>query len=99
MPLHYVSFLTTDCNKDHQATLPEKGTYYLSLLTSLIQKLQFCKHFLKVSIKILGILFYLHIKTPTSSEYAENVLSLPLLVAETIAKKYSNTMMIITINK
>ena len=44
-----------------------------------------------VSIKILGILFYLHIKTPSSSEYAENLRSMSLLVVETIAKKYSKT--------
>ena len=57
------SFLTTDCNEDHQATLLEKGTYSLALFTNLKQKLQFCKHFVHVSVKILGILFYLHIKT------------------------------------
>ena len=46
MPLHHSSFLTTDCNKDHQATLLEKGTYSLAMFTSLKQKLQFCKHFI-----------------------------------------------------
>ena len=44
MPLHRSSFLTTDCNEDHQATLLEKGTYSLALFTNLKQKLQFCKH-------------------------------------------------------
>ena len=44
-----------------------------------------------VSARILGILFYLHIKTPMSSEYAKNLRSMPLLVAETKAKKYSKT--------
>ena len=45
-----------------------------------------------VSVKIFGVLFYLHIKTqPTSSEYAENLRSMSLLVVETIAKKYSKT--------
>ena len=44
MPLH-CSFLNTDCNVDHQATLLEKGTYSLALFTNLKQKLQFCKHF------------------------------------------------------
>ena len=44
-----------------------------------------------VSARILGILFYLHIKTPLSSEYAKNLRSMPLLVAETKAKKYSKT--------
>ena len=45
MPLHGCSFLNTDGNKDHQATLLEKGTYSLALFTNLKQKLQFCKHF------------------------------------------------------
>ena len=65
MPLHRSSFLTTDCNGHHQATLHEKGIYSLALLTNLKQKLQFCKHFVNVmvSVKILGTLFYLHIKT------------------------------------
>ena len=45
MPLHRSSFLTTDCNGHHQATLHEKGIYSLALLTNLKQKLQFCKHF------------------------------------------------------
>ena len=47
MPLHRSSFLTTDCNEDHQATLLEKGTYSLALFTNLKQKLQFCKHNVK----------------------------------------------------
>ena len=43
-----------------------------------------------MSVKVLGILFYLHIRTKrTSSEYAENLSSVLLLVVETIAKKYS----------
>ena len=45
MPLCRSSFLTTHCNKDHQATLLEKGTYSLALFANLKQKLQFCKHF------------------------------------------------------
>ena len=45
MPLHRSSYLTTDCNENHQATLFEKGTYSLVLFTNLKQKLQFCKHF------------------------------------------------------
>ena len=45
MPLHRSSFLTTDCNKDHQATLLEKGTYSLALHTNLKQKIQICKCF------------------------------------------------------
>ena len=43
MPLYRSSFLTTDCNEDHQATLLEKGTYSLVLFTNLKQKLQLCK--------------------------------------------------------
>ena len=35
--------------------------------------------------------FICMLDTPTSSEYAENVRSMPLLVVETIAKKYSKT--------
>ena len=31
--LHRSSFLTTDCNKDHQATLLEKDIYSLALFT------------------------------------------------------------------
>ena len=45
MPLHHSSFLTNNCNKNHQATLLEKGTYSLAVFTNLKQKLQFCKHF------------------------------------------------------
>ena len=45
MPLHYSSFLTTDCNEDHQGTSLEKSFYSLALLTNLKQKLQFCKQF------------------------------------------------------
>ena len=63
MPLHRSSFLTTDCNEDHQATLLEKGTYSLALFTNLKQKLQFCKHFVFVSVKVPGILFLLRITT------------------------------------
>ena len=44
MPLHCSPFLITDCNKDHQATLLVKDTYFLALFTKLKQKLQFCKH-------------------------------------------------------
>ena len=51
MPLHRSSFLTTDCNEDHQATLLEKGTYALALFTNPIQKLQFCKHFINGACK------------------------------------------------
>ena len=99
MPLHH-SFLTTDCNKDHQATLLEKGTYSSVLFTSLKQKLQFCKHFFNgVRQNSWDIVLFAHKDTPTSSEYAENSRSVPILVAETIAKKYSNTVIIITINK
>ena len=47
-----------------------------------------------VLIKILGILFYLHIKISMSSQYLENLKPMPLLVAETITKKYSNTVII-----
>ena len=45
MPLPCSHFLITDSNKAHQATLLEKCTYFLALLTNLKQKLQFCKHF------------------------------------------------------
>ena len=51
MQLHSSSFLTTDCNKDHQATFLEKGTYSLALFTNLEQKLQFCAHFVDVAHK------------------------------------------------
>ena len=51
MPHNRSSFLTTDCNEDHQATLLEKGTYALALFTNLIQKLQFCKHFINGACK------------------------------------------------
>ena len=44
MPLHRSSLLTTDCNEDHQASLLEKGTYFLALFSKLKQKLQFCKY-------------------------------------------------------
>ena len=93
MPLHRSSFLTTDCNEDHQATLLEKGTYSLALFTNLEQKLQFCKHFATGARKILGILFLLHTTTnqPTSSEYAVNLTSKPLLIPGVTAKKYSKT--------
>ena len=62
MPLH-CSFLNTDCNVDHQATLLEKGTYSLALFTELKQNCNFVNTLLMVFVKILGILFYLHIKT------------------------------------
>ena len=45
MPFQSSSFLTIECNEDHQATLLEKGTCSLALYTNLKQKLQFCKHF------------------------------------------------------
>ena len=45
MSIRRSSFLTTDCNVDYQATLLEKNTYSLALLTNLKQKLQVCKHF------------------------------------------------------
>ena len=45
MPLHCSSFLTTDCNEDHQGTSLEKSFSSLALLTNLKQKLQFCKQF------------------------------------------------------
>ena len=45
MPLHHSSFLSNDCNKDHQAILLEKGTCSLALFANLKQKLHFCKHF------------------------------------------------------
>ena len=51
MPLHSSSFLTTDSNEDHQATLLEKGTYSLALFTNLEQKLQFCAHSVDVAHK------------------------------------------------
>ena len=54
----------------------------------------FVHTFLMVLIKILGILFYLHIKISMSSQYLENLKPMPLLVAETITKKYSNTVII-----
>ena len=87
MPLHHSSFLTTDCNKDHQATLLEKGTYSLALFTNLKQKLQFCKHFVTVCKNSWDIALFAHYDTPTSSEYAENFASMYLLNPWTIAKK------------
>ena len=63
MPLHRCSFLNSDCNEDHQATLLEKGTYSLALFTELKQNCNFVNTLLMVFVKILGILFYLHIKT------------------------------------
>ena len=45
MPLYCFTFLITDCNDDRQATLLEKGTYFLALFTNLKQKLQFYRHF------------------------------------------------------
>ena len=61
MPLHRSSFLTTDCNEDHQATLLEKGTYSLTLFTNLKQNLQFCKHFVNgVHKKFWDIVLFAH---------------------------------------
>ena len=78
MPLHRSSFLTTDCNEDHQATLLEKGTYSLALFTNLKQKLQFCKHFVNgVRKNSWDIVLCAHNDTLTSSEYAENLMSFP----------------------
>ena len=100
MPLHHSSFLTTDCNKDHQATLLEKGTYSLALFTSLKQKLQFCKHLVNgVHKNYWDIVLFAQSDTPRSSEYAKKLRSIPLLVSETITKKYSNMVMTITINR
>ena len=45
MTLHHSSFLTTNYDEDHQATLLEKGAYSLVLFTNLKQKLQFFKYF------------------------------------------------------
>ena len=73
MSLHHSSFLTTDCNEDHQVTLPEKGTYSLVLFTNLKQKLQFCKHFVNgVHKNYWDIVSFAHYDKSTSSEYAEN---------------------------
>ena len=78
MPLHRSSFLNTDCNEDHQVTLLEKGTYSLVLFTNLKQKLQFCKHFVNgVRKNSWDIVLCAHNDTLTSSEYAENLRSLP----------------------
>ena len=53
-------FLTTDCNKDYQTTLLEKGTYS-SLFSNLKQKLQFCKHFVNgVHKNYCGIVLFAH---------------------------------------
>ena len=73
MPLHCSPFLITDCNKDHQATLLVKDTYFLALFTKLKQKLQFCKHFVNgVRKNYLDIVSFAHYDPPPSSEYAEN---------------------------
>ena len=40
-----------------------------------------------VSIKILGIVLFAPEDKLTNSEYAENLMSMPLLVVETIVKK------------
>ena len=73
MLLHRSSFLTTDYNKNHQATLLEKDTYSLALFTNLKQKLQFCKHFVNgVRKNYLDIVSFAHYDPPPSSEYAEN---------------------------
>ena len=48
MSLHRSSFLPTNCNEDHQATLHERGTYFLALFTKLKQKLQIHKMSQKV---------------------------------------------------
>ena len=58
--LHHSSFITTDWKEDHQATLIEKGTYSLALKQ---KNCKFLNTLPMLSLKILGILFYLHIKT------------------------------------
>ena len=45
-----------------------------------------------MSIKILGIVIFAHEDKLTNSEYAENLMSMPLLVVETIVKKQSKTL-------
>ena len=63
----------------------------MALFTNLKQKLR--KHFANGDRKnSWDIVLFAHQDTPTSSEYAENLMSLLLLVAETIAKKYSKTL-------
>ena len=92
MPIHCSSIITTDFNKDHQATSLEKGNYSLTFFTNLKQKLQFCKHYVtSVHKKSWDIVFIAHYDTPTSSEYVVNLTSMPLLIPGTIAKKYSKT--------
>ena len=39
----------------------------------------------------MGYVLFAYYNTPTSSEYAENLTSMPLLIPGTIAKKYSKT--------
>ena len=84
--------LGKDCNKDYQVTLLKKGTYSLALFSNLKQRLQFCKHFVNgVHKNYWDIVLFAHYDTPTSTGYAENLSWMPLLTAETIAKKYSKT--------
>ena len=78
MPHHHYSFLTTDCNEDHQATLLEKGTYSLALFTNLKQKLQFRKDFVnRVRENSWDNILFSQENTSTSSKYAENLRSIP----------------------
>ena len=92
MPLYCSPFLIADFNEDHQATWLEKGTYFLALFTDLKQKLQFCKDFVnEVRKNSWDNVLFVHYNKPTSSEYAENLRSMSLLVVETIAKKYNKT--------
>ena len=82
MPLHCSSFLTTDCHEDHQATLLERGTYFLALFTNLKQKLQFCKHFVNGVCKnsLFGYCFICTLRQ------TNQLGSMSLLAVETIAK-------------
>ena len=78
MPHHHYSFLTTDYNEDHQATLLEKGTYSLALFTNLKQKLQFRKDFVnRVRENSWDNILFSQENTSTSSKYAENLRSIP----------------------
>ena len=61
-------------------TLHEKSTNSSTLFTNLKQKLQICKHFVNGVQKTLwDILLSTQSDTPTSSQYAENLKSMPLL--------------------
>ena len=60
----------------------------MALFINLKQKLHFAKGVHK---NYWDIVLFAHSNTPTSSEYAENLRSVSLLVVETIAKKYSKT--------